>query len=220
MIKIAPSILSCDFARLGEEAAAIQAAGGDWLHVDVMDGHFVPNISLGIPVVQSLRKATNMPLDVHLMISDPGAYIPQFAKAGSDWITFHVESEGDPVKNIQLIHSLGVKAGISISPDTPVQVLDPLLTLVDLVLVMTVRPGFGGQSFMADMMDKLDYITKKCLQLGISPQLEVDGGISRETAGIAAAHGARILVAGSAVFGKPDYRVAIDEIRQAALAHC
>ncbi len=220
MIKIAPSILSCDFARLGEEAAAIQAAGGDWLHVDVMDGHFVPNISLGIPVVQSLRKATNMPLDVHLMISDPGAYIPQFAKAGSDWITFHVESEGDPVKNIQLIHSLGVKAGISISPDTPVQVLDPLLPLVDLVLVMTVRPGFGGQSFMADMMDKLDYITKKCLQLGISPQLEVDGGISRETAGIAAAHGARILVAGSAVFGKPDYRVAIDEIRQAALAHC
>ncbi len=220
MIKIAPSILSCDFARLGEEAAAIQAAGGDWLHVDVMDGHFVPNISLGIPVVQSLRKATNMPLDVHLMISDPGAYIPQFVKAGSDWITFHVESEGDPVKNIQLIHSLGVKAGISISPDTPVQVLDPLLPLVDLVLVMTVRPGFGGQSFMADMMDKLDYITKKCLQLGISPQLEVDGGISRETAGIAAAHGARILVAGSAVFGKPDYRVAIDEIRQAALAHC
>lgn len=214
MIEVAPSILACDFARLGEEAAAIRQAGGTILHVDVMDGQFVPNISLGIPVVASLRKATDLFLDVHLMIADPGRYLNDFAAAGSDGLTVHLECRNTAPLLIH-IREKGLRAGVSLSPETPVDALLPLLPLCDLVLVMTVRPGFGGQSFMPEMMEKLDAITAHCKKEGLSPILEVDGGISPATAPTAAAHGATLLVAGSAVFGKPDYRVAMEAIKTA-----
>lgn len=214
MIKISPSILSSDFANLEKELSAIADAGADLAHVDVMDGHFVPNITIGIPVVKSLKKVSRIPLDVHLMISDPLKYAEDFAKAGADIITFHIESDSDPWKTIETIHNNGVKAAISLKPATPAEAVFPYLESLDMVLVMTVEPGFGGQSFMADMLPKIEAIRARCNELGLDTDIQVDGGIDGETAKRVAAAGANVLVAGSAVFKHKDYSLPISDIRK------
>lgn len=209
MIQIAPSILAADFANLETEVHAMQTAGAHLIHVDVMDGHFVPNISIGLPVVQSLRKKTSMTLDVHLMISDPLAYAPRFADAGADIIVFHLESDSEPQAVIDVIKSKGKKCGVSLKPKTPAEEVFPYLSQLDMVLVMTVEPGFGGQKFMEDMCPKVRTIREECIRLGLSTDIEVDGGIDIPTIGKAAAAGANVFVAGSALFGKPDYGAAV-----------
>ncbi|PLX97211.1 MAG: ribulose-phosphate 3-epimerase [Desulfuromonas sp.] len=213
MIKISPSILSADFARLGAEIRTVEQAGADYIHVDVMDGHFVPNITIGAPVVQSLRDVTALPLDVHLMIENPDLYIPDFAKAGSDIITVHQEAVPHLHRTVQLIHSLGKKAGVSINPATPVNTLEVILAEVDLVLVMTVNPGFGGQSFIPATLDKIRQLRAMIDRSGRAIELEVDGGVKADNIGEIAAAGADVFVAGSAVFNAPDYTAAITALR-------
>lgn len=207
-IMIAPSILSADFSRLGEEIKKIEEAGADWVHVDVMDGAFVPNITIGPLVVKSIRPVTDLFFDVHLMIENPLQYIDQFAKAGSDLITFHVESNGAPEEIISRIRNNGKKVGVSVKPGSDIGILDSLLDKVDMVLIMTVEPGFGGQSFMADMLDKV-----RVLRKNFSGFIQVDGGINSETAKEAANAGVDVLVAGTAVFGEEDYKKAISNLR-------
>ena len=199
-VKIAPSILSADFAKLGEEVAAICAAGCDYVHVDVMDGHFVPNLTIGPGVVKALKPHATKPLDVHLMIEPVDPYIAAFAEAGADIITFHPEAGPHPHRTAQAIRAQGCKVGVSLNPATPVSVLDHLLDMVDLVLVMSVNPGFGGQSFIASQLEKISAIRARIDASGLAIELEVDGGINRETAPQAIAAGANVLVAGTATF--------------------
>ncbi|MBO5024103.1 MAG: ribulose-phosphate 3-epimerase [Clostridia bacterium] len=215
MIKISPSILACDFARMGEEIARVDKFS-DYLHVDVMDGIFVPNISFGMPVIKSIRKVTDIVFDVHLMIERPERYIDEFAKLGSDIITIHYESTKDPAAVLKMIREKGKKAGISIKPGTDVSVLFPLLPLCDLVLVMTVEPGFGGQKFMHDMMDKVSVLRNIVEKENYNIEIEVDGGINAETAAIVANAGANVLVAGASVFAAEDAQKAISDMREAA----
>ena len=208
-IMIAPSLLSADFSRLAEEIRDVEKAGCDALHIDVMDGHFVPNLTIGPLVVSAIRKVTKLPLDVHLMIDVPSRYVGEFRKAGADWITIHIEAENDVLKTLQEIKKLGAKAGISLRPKTPVETILPYLSELDLALVMSVEPGFGGQSFMPDMMAKVKVLRSKFQGL-----ISVDGGIGAGNAFQALEAGADILVAGSAVFGKADRLKAIQEFRE------
>jgi ribulose-phosphate 3-epimerase len=204
LIELAPSILSADFARLAEQVEAAAEGGGSVIHVDVMDGHFVPNITLGPPVVKSLRKATDLPLDCHLMIENPDQYIPEFVEAGADWISVHQEACRHLDRTLHLIRDHGARAGVVINPATPVETLSEVLGIVDYVLVMSVNPGFGGQKFIPGAVHKIRKLAELRGQRGLAYRIEVDGGIALETVAEVVRAGAEILVAGNAVFGKGD----------------
>ena len=214
MIKIAPSILSADFSRLGEEIKAIDYAGADYVHVDVMDGHFVPNITIGPLIVDAVRPVTELPLDVHLMIENPDQYIPGFAKAGADIIVVHAEAVRHLHRTVQLIKSLGKKAGVSLNPATSLSALDIILPELDLVLLMTVNPGFGGQSFIESSLPKISELRHRIDALGLPIELEVDGGVKVDNIEQIAAAGADVFVAGSAVFGADDYKATISQLKE------
>ncbi|MHB1227710.1 MAG: ribulose-phosphate 3-epimerase [Desulfurivibrionaceae bacterium] len=212
---IAPSILSADFARLGEEITAVAKAGADVIHIDVMDGHFVPNITIGPLVVKAVRRITDLPLDVHLMIENADAYLDDFAKAGADWITVHVETGYHLHRTIHRIKELGKKAGAVLNPSTPLTSLEEILPDLDLVMLMTVNPGFGGQSFIESSLAKIKQLKKMIDDRGLKVGIEVDGGVSPKTIGAIAAAGANIFVAGSAVFGQDDYGKVIGKLKGA-----
>ena len=216
MIKISPSMLSCDFSEMGKEAEEISKSGADMLHLDVMDGHFVPNITFGAPMIKSIRKSSDIVFDVHLMISDPLKYAEDFVKAGADIITFHVESDSDIEKTIEKIRSLSCKVGLSVKPGTPIDVVFPYLDKIDMVLVMTVEPGFGGQKFKEDMMEKIVLIKNKLDERGKTIYIQVDGGVNEKTISVCAKAGANVFVAGSAIFGAENYADAISSLRKSA----
>lgn len=212
--QIAPSVLSADFGRLTDEVEAVTAAGADWLHLDVMDGHFVPNLTIGPAVVAAIRKATKLPLDVHLMITDPATYAPRFIDAGADWVSFHQEVCSEPHALIADIRKRGAHPAMVVNPETPVAAVAPALAAIDMLLVMSVHPGFGGQSFIDGSLAKLEEARRLRASLGASFLIEIDGGITIENAGAAAAAGADVIVAGTAVFRAPDYAAAIRGLRQ------
>jgi ribulose-phosphate 3-epimerase len=214
MKKIAPSILSADFTRLGDEIRAVEAAGADYIHIDVMDGHFVPNITIGPLIVEAARRATSLPLDVHLMIEAPDSYIPAFAAAGADIIVIHAEAVRHLHRTVQLIKSLGKKAGVALNPATPLNILDYVIADLDLVLLMTVNPGFGGQSFIEACMPKIQALRAMLDRRGGEAELEVDGGVKASNIARIAHAGADVFVAGSAVFGSPDYAATIAEMKR------
>ena len=208
MMMISPSLLAADFTKLDRELDRITRGGAEWLHLDVMDGVFVPNISFGLPVIQSLRKISKLTFDVHLMIQEPLLYVDAFADAGADYLTFHLESSSDPEKTIDAIHARGMKAGLSIKPNTPAEAVFPYLDKLDLILVMSVEPGFGGQKFMPACLDKIRILHEKTPEIPIS----VDGGINAETGRLCREAGADVLVAGSYVFGAKDVAAAINSL--------
>lgn len=215
MIKIAPSILAANFAKLGEEVAEVEKAGADWIHIDVMDGHFVPNISFGAVVMDALRPLTKLPFDVHLMIENADRYIEDFAKAGADYITVHVEASPHLHRTIQLIRSFGVKPGVVLNPHTPVEAILPILEDIDLVLFMTVNPGFGGQKFIESVLPKVEQLAAIIKEKGLAIDIEIDGGINEETIVACAQAGANVFVAGSAIYGKEDRAAALQRIKKA-----
>ncbi|MGA1202658.1 MAG: ribulose-phosphate 3-epimerase [Planctomycetota bacterium] len=212
--RLAPSILSADFSRLAEDVDRVAAAGADWIHVDVMDGHFVPNLTIGAPVVRSLRPRTDLPLDVHLMIAEPGRYLDDFIAAGADWVTFHIEAEPDPLPLLDRLHQAGRKGGVALRPGTPVESVLPFVKACDIVLVMTVKPGFGGQSFMAEPLGKIAAIRAAAERAGKTIEIEVDGGIDLNTLPVAAEAGANVFVAGSAVYGADDVTARVGAFRE------
>lgn len=216
MKKIAPSILSADFARLGEEIRAVEAAGADYIHVDVMDGRFVPNITIGPLVVEAARRATSLPLDVHLMIAEPDRYVPAFAEAGADLVVVHAEAALHLHRTVQLIKSLGRKAGVALNPATPLDCLEYVLEELDLVLLMTVNPGFGGQSFIEACLPKIQALRGMLDRRGLETELEVDGGVKTDNIDRVSHAGADVFVTGSAVFGSGDYVSTIAELRRRA----
>ena len=215
MIKISPSMLSCDFSKIGEETERIANSGADMLHLDVMDGHFVPNITFGAPVIKSIRNRSDIVFDVHLMISEPLKYAEDFVSAGADILTFHLESDSDTKETIDKIKSLSCKVGLSVKPKTPIEEVFPYLDDLDMVLVMTVEPGFGGQSFMYDQMEKIEKLKLRLKEINKTIDIQVDGGINENTVSVAAEAGANVFVAGSAVFSG-DYKERISSLRRNA----
>ena len=215
MALLAPSLLSADFVRLAEEIARVEAAGADWLHLDIMDGHFVPNLTFGPPVVAAIRKISKLPLDVHLMVSNPAALVEQFAEAGADYLTVHVETEPHLHRLVNRIRELGVKPAVTLNPATSVDLLDEILSEVDMVLVMSVNPGFGGQKFIPASLDKIRRLRQKMNRLDRQVLIEVDGGVNQVTAPQLIEAGVDVLVAGSAVFGSADMKATIAALKQA-----
>src|SRR3954453_1820513 len=209
MIKIAPSILSANFARLGEEIKDVEQGGADYIHIDVMDGHFVPNITIGPLIVEAIRPITKLPLDVHLMIENPDQYIEAFAKAGANYITVHVEATRHLHRTIQMIKSFGVKVGVVLNPATPVETIQHIIGDIDMVLLMSVNPGFGGQTFIPEVLPKIRKVKEMADQKGLAIEIEIDGGVNPETAKLCMEAGANVLVAGSAIYNQDDYAKAI-----------
>jgi ribulose-phosphate 3-epimerase len=214
MNKIAPSILSADFSRLGDEVRAVEQAGADYIHVDVMDGHFVPNITIGPMIVKAVRGVTQLPLDVHLMISNPDQFIDDFARAGADMITVHPEAVNHLHRSLQIIKRAGAKPSVSLNPATPLQMIEYVLDDLNMVLLMTVNPGFGGQEFIPGVVPKIERLREMRDKKGLEMDIEVDGGINPETIHIASAAGANVFVAGSAIFGSDDYAQTIRTMRE------
>ena len=214
MAIIAPSLLAADFVRLAEDIARVEAAGADWLHLDIMDGHFVPNLTFGPPIVAAIRKITKLPLDVHLMVTNPAALVDAFAAAGADWLTVHVETEPHLHRLVTHIRELGVRPAVVLNPATPLSSLEEILPEVDMVLVMSVNPGFGGQKFIPSSIDKIRRLKKQIMAVNREVLIEVDGGINAVTSPLVREAGAEVLVAGSAVFGSDDLVAAIRQIRE------
>ena len=215
MVKIAPSILAADFARLGEEVARVEAAGADMLHVDVMDGHFVPNLTIGPPVIKAIKSVTNLPLDVHLMVEQPDGLLPDFIDAGSDNLTVHVEACRHLHRTVQSIRDAGVQASVVLNPATSLHALDEILPDVHMVLLMSVNPGFGGQRFLPSTLQKIRQLKGQITERRLPVVIEVDGGVKANNAAEICAAGADVLVAGTAIFGQPDYEAAISSLRAA-----
>ncbi len=215
-MKISPSILSCDYGKIAEELKDMELSGADYMHIDVMDGHFVPNLTLGAPVIKCIRKATTVPFDVHLMISDPLKYIDDFCDAGADIITFHTECDSPIDETIDKILSRGVKASLTVKPNTSAEDIFPYLDKLSMVLVMTVEPGFGGQSFMEDMMKKVSLLRNEIEKRGLKCEIEVDGGINEKTIAVAAAAGADVFVSGNAIFSSADRKATIEKFKAVA----